>query len=71
MIDELQRLLPWLSGLSPMVKAILVGGVAAVTLVAALLVSLPGGHHPSQQRERQADDAAEELQRARTGKRDG
>ncbi len=71
MIDELQRLLPWLSGLSPMVKAIILGGVAAVTIVAALLISLPSSQHPSQRPERQASDAAEEPQQTRTGTRNG
>jgi hypothetical protein len=54
-----------------MVKAILLGGVAAVTIVAALLISLPSSQHPSQKPERQASNAAEDPQQPRTGTRDG
>ena len=71
MIEELQRLLPWLSELSPMGKAIVLGGTAAVTLVAALLVSLPRVDAPSEKPEREASDATEKPQQARTGRRNG
>lgn len=40
MIDELQRLLPWLAELSTVAKVVVLGGVATVTLVVALLISL-------------------------------
>ena len=71
MIDELQRLLPWLSELPTMGKAVALGGAVTVTLVAALLVSLPRVEQPSEKPQRQASDATEAPQQSGSRRRDG